>query len=386
MNQIDRARYAVVATFILNGITAGSFVARVPDIKHHFDLTAGQLGLLLFCVSLGVLGILTVAGRIIAKYGSKPIAQLSTIALALSLVVAGWLPSIVITGIAFLILGSMLALQDVAMNTHGITVEHESGKRYMSFFHANFSIGSFLGGVIGGYFSQAEISLLVQGSVLATIFIVIAIFLGSWWLPANLDQHPYEEKKKTKRPRIIWLLGGLGFLAAIGEGAAGDWGGVLARDAFDATPFLSTVPYICFTVAMIAGRFTGDKLAEKYGPANLILVCGLIAGVGLSTGIIVGGIGGVIFGWLALGAGVSIVIPMLISAGGEIAKRDFPGKLAPSDGVAMVGGIAYFGFMVGPPAMGALAELMTLRWALLVPALGCIVMALSARPLINSHK
>lgn len=386
MDQINRARYAVVATFILNGITAGSFVARVPDIKRHFQLSDGQLGLLLFCTSVGVLGILTIAGRIIAKYGSKPIATISTIALALSLIAAGWLPSVAIAAIAFVFLGSMLALQDVAMNTHGITVEHESGKRYMSYFHANFSIGSFLGGVIGGFFSQQQVSFLVQGTVLAALFIFVALVLSAWWLPAHLDQHPYEEKKKTKRPRIIWLLGLLGFLAAVGEGTAGDWGGVLARDTFNASPFLSTVPYICFTVAMIAGRFSGDKLAEKYGPANLIFACGLLAGVGLASGVVVGGIGGVIFAWLALGAGVSIVIPMLFSAGGEIAKRDFPGKLAPSDGVAMVGGIAYFGFMVGPPAMGALAELLSLRWAMLVPALGCIVMALSARPLINSHK
>lgn len=386
MNRITRARIAVIAAFVTNGAVSGSFVARIPDIKRNLDLTPSELGVLLFCASLGVLTALGPAGRIVAKQGSRKVAIWSTIALGASLVPVGYMPNELIFGTALFIYGAMLAVQDVAMNTHAITLEHEAQKRYMSFFHATFSMGAFLGGLIGGLFSQQKISVLLQAHILGFLFIALAIIFRNFWLPSHLDQHEYEEKKKTKRPVIFWLLGGLGLLCAIGEGSAGDWGGVLARETFNASPFLSTVPFIVFTAFMVIGRLFGDKLAEKYGPANLIFICGLIAGVGLATGLVIGGIAGVIFAWASLGAGVSIVIPMLFSAGGEIAKKEFPGKLAPSDGVAMVGGVAYFGFMVGPPLMGFLADLFTLRWAMLVPAIGCIVMALSAKPLINAHK
>jgi len=385
MDQIRRARIAVIAAFVTNGAVSGSFVARIPDIKKSLDLSASELGVLLFCASLGVLTALSFAGRIVAKQGSRTVALWSTVLLGVSLVPVGLMPSELIFGTALFLYGAVLAIQDVAMNTHAITLEQKAGKRFMSFFHATFSIGAFLGGLIGGLFSQREISVLVQAHILGIFFIAFAIFFRNFWLPSSLDQHQYEEKKKVKRPGIFWLLGLLGMMAAIGEGSAGDWGGVLARETFSATPFLSTVPFIAFTAFMVAGRLLGDRLAEKYGSADLIFAGGLLGGIGLATGLVVGGIGGTIFGWAALGAGVSIVIPMLFSAGGEIAKNEFPGKLAPSDGVAMVGGVAYFGFMVGPPLMGFVAELITLRWAMLVPAIGCIVMAIAAKPLIKSR-
>ena len=384
-DRIRRARIAVIAAFVTNGAVSGSFVARIPDIKKTLDLTPSELGVLLFCASLGVLTALGPAGRIVAKQGSRTVSIWSTVLLGTSLVPVGLMPNEWIFGTALFLYGALLAIQDVAMNTHAITLEHEAGKRYMSFFHATFSMGAFLGGITGGFFSQHQISVLVQAHVLGAFFIAFAVIFRNFWLPSSLDQHAYEEKKKTKRPGIFWLLGLLGMLCAIGEGSAGDWGGVLARETFSASPFLSTVPFIVFTAFMVIGRLLGDSLAEKYGPANLIFICGLIAGIGLSAGLILGGIAGVILGWAALGAGVSIVIPMLFSAGGEIAKREFPGKLAPSDGVAMVGGVAYFGFMVGPPLMGFVAELITLRWAMLLPALGCIIMALTAKPLLSSR-
>lgn len=385
MDRIQRARIAVIGAFLTNGMVVGAFFARVPDIKKSLDLSQSELGILLFCASLGVLVALAPAGRIVAKQGSRKVGIWSTVALGGPLIPVGFMPSETIVGISLFFYGALLAIQDVAMNTHAITLEHESQKRFMSFFHANFSIGALMGGVVGGIFSQQRISVLAQTFILAALFIMCALILRNFWLPNHLDQHAYKEKKRTKRPGIIWLLGLLGLLAAIGEGSAGDWGGVLARETFLASPFLSTVPYIIFSLFMVIGRLSGDKLAEKYGPSNLIFVGGLVAGIGLSAGLIVGGIAGVIFGWAALGAGVSIVIPMLFSAGGEIAKREFPGKLAPSDGVAMVGGVAYFGFMVGPPLMGFIADLITLRWAMLVPAIGCIVMAVSAKPLISSR-
>jgi MFS family permease len=178
----------------------------------------------------------------------------------------------------------------------------------------------------------------------------------------------------------------LGTCAAIGEGSAGDWGAILARDTFDATPFISTLPYICFSAAMVIGRLFGDRAASKYGPTNLIVGGGLIAGIGLGGGLLVGGIGGVIFGWLAAGIGLSIVIPMLFSQAGEIAKTRFEGQFAPSEGVAMVSGIAYFGFLVGPPTLGFLGDAIGLRWAMLVPAVLALVMALGSRPVLTRNR
>ena len=382
LQRYSRARIAITTAFIINGATVGAFYARVPDFKKHLDISNSALGLALLCIAIGVLIGLGFSGRQSAKRGSAPVTYYATYALALSLLLVGPVLSYVTLCLTFIIFGACLATQDVAMNSHAIVLENEADKRYMSTFHAMFSMGALSGGVIGGVFAQQGISIMAQCVILAALILVANFSVRSMFMPADLDIHAIEGKKKIKKPKIFLIVGLLGTCAAIGEGSAGDWGAILARDTFDASPFISTLPYICFSAAMVIGRLFGDRAASKYGPMNLIVGGGIIAGVGLGSGLLIGGIGGVIFGWLAAGIGLSIVIPMLFSQAGEIAKTRFEGQFAPSEGVAMVSGIAYFGFLVGPPTLGFLGDAIGLRWAMLVPAALALAMALGSRPVL----
>ena len=384
LRQYSRARIAITVAFIVNGTMAGTFYSRLADIKKDLDISNSALGIALLIVSVGVLIGLTFSGKQSAKYGSAPITLYGTYALGTSILLMGLATNYLTLCLAFLIIGACLSTQDVAMNSHAIVLEHEADKRYMSTFHAMFSLGALGGGLVGAWFSQNNIPLMKHVAFVTMLTYLSTFVVRNWFLPADLDKHPFEGKKKIKRPKLFLIVGLLGTCAAIGEGSAGDWGAILARDTFDATPFVSTLPYICFSAAMVIGRLFGDRAASKYGPMNLIVGGGLIAGVGLASGLLIGGIGGVIFGWLAAGIGLSIVIPMLFSQAGEIAKTRFEGQFAPSEGVAMVSGIAYFGFLVGPPTLGFLGDAIGLRWAMLVPAVLALVMALGSKPVLGS--
>jgi len=385
LRQYSRARIAITVAFIVNGTTAGAFYARVPDFKRELGVTNSALGFALLCIALGVLIGLGFSGRQSAKRGSAPVTHYATYALGLSLLLVGPVVNYVTLCLAFVIFGACLSTQDVAMNSHAIVLEHEADKRYMSTFHAMFSAGALFGGVLGGFLAQQNKTIMWQCAFITMLIFIANFIVRNMFLPADLDKHPFEGKKKIKRPKLFLIVGLLGTCAAIGEGSAGDWGAILARDTFDATPFVSTLPYICFSAAMVIGRLFGDRAASKYGPMNLIVGGGLIAGVGLASGLLIGGIGGVIFGWLSAGIGLSIVIPMLFSQAGEIAKTRFEGQFAPSEGVAMVSGIAYFGFLVGPPTLGFLADAIGLRWAMLVPAILALIMAFGSRPILSNR-
>ena len=382
----SRARIAITTAFVINGATVGAFYARVPDFKKQLDISNSALGVALLCIAVGVLIGLGFSGRQSAKRGSAPVTYYATYALGLSLLLVGPVLNYAALCLTFIVFGACLSTQDVAMNSHAIVLEHEADKRYMSTFHATFSMGALAGGVIGGIFAQQKISIMAQCVTLSILILLANFSVRSMFLPADLDKHAVEGKKEIKKPKIFLIVGLLGTCAAIGEGSAGDWGAILARDTFDATPFISTLPYICFSAAMVIGRLFGDRAASKYGPTNLIVGGGLIAGIGLGGGLLVGGIGGVIFGWLAAGIGLSIVIPMLFSQAGEIAKTRFEGQFAPSEGVAMVSGIAYFGFLVGPPTLGFLGDAIGLRWAMLVPAVLALVMALGSKPVLTRNR
>jgi hypothetical protein len=79
-----------------------------------------------------------------------------------------------------------------------------------------------------------------------------------------------------------------------------------------------------------------------------------------------------IAGFACLGAGMAAVVPIVFRAAGAV-----PG-IAPGLGLAAVSSMSYLGFLVGPPLIGAVAELTSLPRALLVlVGLALVVLALS---------
>jgi len=378
--ELKRARLAVTSTFITNGLVVGAFVARIPDIKRTLEISNSTLSLCLLASSLGVFLALPIAGKLCAKYGSSPVAFYGTLMMA----VAWTLQSFVLVSLfafAFLAFwaGSSLATQDVAMNSHAVTLEDKSGRRLMSVFHAMFSIGGFLGGIYGGLCSQLGVSYQTQTSLLGLTIVFVGFSIRNFWLPGSVDIHAIDKEFKQTKPGVIWLFGIFGLCSTIGEGSAGDWGGVLVRETYAASPFLSALPYVAFSATMILGRLSGDKLATKFGAARTLAVGGFIAAIGMTTGLLMDSTIGAIFGWFWLGSGLSVAIPLIFSAAGSLSKKRFAGQIAPSQAVAMVSGISYFGFIVGPPFIGFVSDLTSLRSALFVPALLALSIIASAR-------
>ncbi len=365
---LRRARLAVTITFIINGFTAGTFVARIPDFKRILDVSNGTLGLSLLFVSIGVFVALKPAGRNAAKFGSQPVIFWSTLVLAISCILVGLLFNLQWFWFSLFIFGFAIATQDVSMNAHAVVVEQRANRRLMSVFHGMFSVGTLIGGVLGGLFSQWEVTPMQQAMTLAGIYVIAALLIKPLFLPAEVDKHDFSTGARAKHPFIFWIFGLFGLFAAISEGAAGDWGGVLARDAFGATPFISTLPYIVFCTAMIIGRFSGDYLAHRFGASIIIATGGLISGTGLTAGLFIGGVPAIMVAWFLLGLGLSVVIPLMFSAAGTLASTKYAGIIAPSEAVAKVSGVSYFGFVIGPPLIGFIADVIELRWTLLLIA------------------
>jgi MFS family permease len=376
---ISRAPWAVRAAFLTNGLIVGALYSRIPDIKSSLGLSNSQVGTVLLASAVGVLLMITQVGKWCAVKGSRPIVIISSYISAVTILPLAIADNFFTLCLAFLLWGAFLTMQDVAMNAHASTVEHVEQKRYMSGFHGVFSIGALLGGLIGGLASQFEISILRQNLGISVYFIILATLVKNWWLPAETDIHEFHKEEKKQRPTILIFIGLLGLASTINEGAAGDWGGILARETFGAEPFLATLPYIFYNVAMVIGRFNGDRLASKFGPLRILFAGGIITGVGLSSGLLIGGIYPQIIAWFTIGVGMALVIPMVFSLAGEIARERFAGRIAPSQAVAIASGISYAGFMVGPPIMGFIAEVITLRWAMLVPAFLAILLAFGSR-------
>ena len=375
-----RAKLAVTVTFITNGLVVGAFVARIPDIKKALAISNSTLSLCLLATSLGVFTALPIAGKLCAKYGSSPIAFYSTLAMVFAWTLQSFtLFEVWAFALTAFVAGYTLATQDVAMNSHAVTLEHQSSLRLMSVFHGMFSVGGFCGGMLGGLASQLGVSYLVQTIIICGAILITAFRVRNLWLPGSVDVHELEPGTKMKRPAVIWLFGIFGLCSTIGEGAVGDWGGVLTRETYGASPFVSAIPYVVFSATMIIGRFSGDFLATRFGASKVLASGGLIAAIGMTTGLVLNSTAGTIFGWFWMGTGLSVAIPLLFSAAGSLANTRFAGQIPPAQAVAMVSGISYFGFIVGPPFIGFLSDATTLHSAMFLPALLALAISASAR-------
>ena len=378
-----KARLAILISFLINGFSVGSFVSRIPDFKYELGISNGVLGASLFCASIGVLAALRPTSRAAAKYGSGPIAKFSAFTLALAVPFVGLLFNLPWFLFSLFIYGVLSSIHDLSINAHAAALENKAGKRVMSTFHAMWSIGGLTGGAIGGVLASFNVSILIHAIGVGLFIALVALITRNWFLPAEADQHVIEKHEKRKTPRRFLILGLLGLCGALGEGAASDWGGVLARETFEASALMSALPYVFFSATMVIGRLSGDFLAHKFGVVKLLTWSGFIAGTGLTAGLFAGNIYGVIIGWLLLGIGISNVIPMMISATGTLANEKYSGQISAAEGVALVTGVAYFGFVLGPPLIGFLSDFLTLRWAMLVPAALAIIFGLGAKKVLS---
>jgi MFS family permease len=75
---------------------------------------------------------------------------------------------------------------------------------------------------------------------------------------------------------------------------------------------------------------------------------------------------------------------LVISVCGELANNEFSGKISAAESVALVTGVAYFGFVLGPPLLGFIADLVTLRVAMYIPAALALLIALTAKRVVGT--
>jgi MFS family permease len=129
---------------------------------------------------------------------------------------------------------------------------------------------------------------------------------------------------------------------------------------------------------MAVGRLIGDPFTTRFGAPALTRTCAGLAALGMLT-VIAAPVPAVVFGgFILLGLGLSILVPIAFGAAGRA-----PG-MAPGAAIAAVATIGYFGFLAGPPTIGVIAEHITLRGAfvvllVLLLLIGVLAPATSAR-------
>jgi MFS family permease len=123
---------------------------------------------------------------------------------------------------------------------------------------------------------------------------------------------------------------------------------------------------------MAAGRLVGDRLTAALGRPRLAGGGALLAAAGLAIAVGSEQPAAGVAGFAAMGAGLATAFPLVVSAA---ANRP---ETASGAAIAAVTTTGYSGFMVGPPAIGFVAEATSLRVALALPIALCLIAAAMA--------
>jgi MFS family permease len=288
-----------------------------------------------------------------------------------TLVLAALAPSLGVLVLATLAYGAANGALDVAMNTQGTSVEHRAGRLILSSLHAGFSAGGLVGALLGAAAAAGDVDVRVHLAIVGGLALAIGLPITRSLLPAEADAAP--EGPSFARPsRALWALGILAFCCLLAEGAAADWSAVYVEDALDAPAAQAALAFAAFSATMTLGRLAGDRLAAAFGSVRLLRACGLIAGIGIGGALLLAVPGAAIVGFALLGAGLSVVVPIVFRSAAAV-----PGAAA-GPSLAAVSTLGYLGFLAGPPLVGGIAELTSLPAALsVVVVCACATAALA---------
>jgi MFS family permease len=360
------AAVAVTLMFVVNGAVIGGFGASLPSLRDKLALDATQIAIMLFCGGAAAILSMQIGGRLADAIGAREITLAALPLLTVGMIIIGLaqLYSVAIVGAIFIGLGN--GAMDVAMNAMGVQVEAARQRPIMSFFHAFWSIGNFIGA--GAVLVLATVLGLKGGEVVTPLSISLAVFtlvgLGILFkiTPEAAVVHHTVDGVRTRIPAVAWALAAMALAFGLAEGTALDWSSLHVTDVAGVDPTTGAVGLIAVSAFMVVIRLLGDPLVTRFGRRAVVRFGGLCAALGYLTVTVVSSLPLLVVGWALVGFGVGMIAPQVYALSGHIGG---------GRALAMVVTFGYAAFLLGPAVIGLLVNLLGIHHTMAVPALLC---------------
>lgn len=367
-----RAQTATRIMFFAIGFASGAWAPLVPFAKQRLQAGAGELGLLLLCAGLGSILSMPIAGALAARVSHRLVLTAAsgvTLLVFPMLAVVSSAPGL---GAALFVFGVGVGSIDCVINMQAIVVERDSGRPLMSGFHALYSLGGIAGA--GGLSALLAAGVSPPAAALSVAAALLLAAAGAW--PGLLRRADAPHGPLFATPRgVVLLIAVFCFILFLTEGSVLDWSAVLLRTTRRATAAQAGLGYVAFAATMTGGRMAGDWLVARAGPVRTVAIGASLAAAGLGLAALAPGWILPVAGYGLVGAGCSNVVPALFSALGRQTA------MPESQAVPAVSVMGYGGMLVGPAAIGLVADRSSLAVALLGVAALLLAVAATARRL-----
>lgn len=354
---LNRVRLATSLFFFGMGFSFATWASRIPDIKSALHLSEAALGTLLFAMPIGQLFAMPFSGKVVTKYGSRTMTFLGLLLYAACLPLIGLASTKWHLALGLFLFGLFGNFCNIAVNTQGVHTQQLFDKPIMGSFHGSWSLAGFCGALTGLLMLAFELSVL-QHFVVAFAFVLGIIVTNQKFMIKVKSKQEAEKSTYSfwKNPdKNLLLLGLICFCGMASEGIMFDWSGVYFKEIIKAPGALVVLGYTTFMISMASGRFLSDFLVARYGARKVLIISGLVISTGLYTAVLLPYIIPCTVAFMMVGFGVSNVVPIIFNVAGN--NENVPTGIA----LTIVTSISFLGFLMGPPLIGYIAELTSLK-------------------------
>ena len=220
------------------------------------------------------------SGLALGRYGSRlPTAFLALI-FPVVMVLPIVAPSVALLFVASFIYGAGFGSLDVAMNMQASEVETARARPTMSSFHGFFSVGTFIGSSLGGLIIAVG-----WGNGGGALLCAVGMVAVAIWARRQTRGEASRTAKMDRASRFRrWRSSGSGlipFLSFACEGAVTDWSALFLSNVKVSGDAAAASGVIAFSVAMVAGRLTGDWIVARLGGFVTVAAGGLLVAAGM---------------------------------------------------------------------------------------------------------
>jgi len=358
------------------GFCFATWASRIPDIKSMLQLSEAGLGTMLFVLPIGQLFAMPFSGSIVNKYGSRNIAILTLPLYALCLTILGLATVKWQLALGLFLFGFCGNFCNISVNTQGVYTQQLFSKPIIGSFHGSWSLAGFFGAVTSLLMLALRLTPF-QHFMIAFVFVLLIVLLNyKFIIKAKVkkkEEHARYSFIKNPDVTLIWL-GVVCFCGMASEGIMFDWSGVYFKEIIKAPGALVVLGYTTFMISMASGRFLSDILVRKYGTRKVLMISGILISTGLYSAVLFPYLIPCTIAFMMVGFGVSNVVPIIFSVAGN---ND---KVPTSIALTIVSSISFLGFLIGPPLIGFIAEVTSLKYSfVIVGVFGIFITVLVSR-------
>lgn len=354
--------YTVGLIFLFLNIAFGSWLSRLPEVQQKLHMSEATLGWVLLSMPLGSLISTTFSRRLIARYETGQLAIVTLLCFTGLMIFPPLANQPAVLFCFLFLVGLMHGTLNVSMNTAANAIEDQLEAKVVASIHGMYSLGGFIGALIGGLFAQLGIALPLQMGLIFLLAVGTMYRFGQpvWHFKASISQERQPFRWPTRR---LLAFMAIGVFIMVGEGAISDWSAIYLSKRLQANPFIAALGFAGFSAAMATGRFSGDWIRAKVPTKTLVRNGTFLSFTGLLLVVLVPMKSVAILGFTLAGVGFATGIPIIFLASGRLTPKN------PGIGIAAVANAGLIGFLSAPPAIGMIAEHFGLNQAMLLVAI-----------------